>query len=58
MSPREGEPEFTLKPLGLVRKAIADRVFQSFHNIPQFDLHIDVDASALMRTKSIYINEK
>jgi len=58
MSPHEDEPEFTLKPLSLVRKTIADRVLQSFHDIPQFDLHLDVDASALVSTKCFYINKR
>lgn len=46
MSPIEPGPEFLLKPLTPVRKAIAERVSLSFRTIPQFDVHLEVDASA------------
>ncbi len=57
MCPLEKEPEFTLQPLSPVRKAIAERVSRSFQDIPQFDLHLDVDASALVRARTSFKNE-
>jgi len=45
------EPDYILKSLSPVRKAIANRVCWSFKNIPQFDLHMDVDASAFVQAK-------
>jgi pyruvate dehydrogenase E2 component (dihydrolipoamide acetyltransferase) len=53
MCPIEGEPEFILRHLSPVRKAITERVSRSFHSIPQFDLHMDVDASAIVQARVI-----
>jgi pyruvate dehydrogenase E2 component (dihydrolipoamide acetyltransferase) len=52
MCPIEKEPEFALKPLSPVRKAIAERVSRSFQTIPQFDLHLEVDASAFVGARA------
>lgn len=41
------EPEFTLKPVSPVRRSIIERVTESFREIPQFDLHMEVNASNL-----------
>ena len=54
MCPREPEPEFVLKPLTPIRKAIAKRVSDSFRDIPQFDLHAEIDASALRAARAGY----
>jgi pyruvate dehydrogenase E2 component (dihydrolipoamide acetyltransferase) len=50
--PIEKEPEFALKPLSPVRKAIVERVSRSFQTIPQFDLHLEVDASAFVGARA------
>jgi len=49
------EPDYVLKSLSPVRKAIAERVCWSFQNIPQFDLHMDADASALVRAREVIL---
>ncbi|MEA1995998.1 MAG: 2-oxo acid dehydrogenase subunit E2, partial [Gemmatimonadota bacterium] len=46
--------EFELKPLTPIRRAIAARVTESFHDIPQFDLHLEADASALKAVRARY----
>jgi pyruvate dehydrogenase E2 component (dihydrolipoamide acetyltransferase) len=45
------EPEFTLAPLSPVRKAIARRVSDSMREIPQFHLHVEADAAALVSAR-------
>jgi pyruvate dehydrogenase E2 component (dihydrolipoamide acetyltransferase) len=54
MCPREPEPEFILKPLSPIRKAIAKRVSDSFRDVPQFDVHVEVDASAMKTIRQQY----
>lgn len=45
------EPEFTLAPLSPMRKAIARRVSDSMREIPQFHLHAEADAAALLSAR-------
>ncbi|MEA2062697.1 MAG: dihydrolipoamide acetyltransferase family protein [Gemmatimonadota bacterium] len=52
---REPEPEFTLKALSPIRKAIAKRVSYSLREIPQFDLHLEIDASALKAARTGFL---
>ncbi|HUU29930.1 MAG TPA: 2-oxo acid dehydrogenase subunit E2 [archaeon] len=40
-----------LKPITPIRKAIAKMVSDSFRDIPQFDLHVEVDASSLVAAR-------
>ncbi len=54
MYSREPEPEFILKTHTPIRKAVAKRVSDSFRNIPQFDLHIEIDATALSAARERY----
>ncbi|MGB7295392.1 MAG: 2-oxo acid dehydrogenase subunit E2 [Candidatus Aminicenantales bacterium] len=41
-----------------MRKALADSVSRSFHNIPQFDIHMDVNASMIVRERTAHKNKK
>ncbi|MBN2289606.1 MAG: 2-oxo acid dehydrogenase subunit E2 [Candidatus Glassbacteria bacterium] len=54
MSSRRQEPEFVLRPLTPVRKAVAERVSVSCRSIPQFDLHLEAEAVALKTAREAY----
>lgn len=45
------EPEFTLAPLSVMRKAIAKRVGDSMREAPQFHLHAEADAGAFVAAR-------
>ncbi|MFH1762441.1 MAG: 2-oxo acid dehydrogenase subunit E2 [bacterium] len=54
MNVRPPEPEYILKPLASVRKAIAQRVADCFRHVPQFDLHVEIDASLMVEARQYY----
>jgi len=57
MSDKTDDFAFELIPHSAIRKAIAARVSQSCREIPQFDLHTELDATALVDTRNFYKTE-
>jgi pyruvate dehydrogenase E2 component (dihydrolipoamide acetyltransferase) len=54
MCPLELAPEFTLIPITPMRKNIGRTVATSFRDIPQFDVHVEVNASAMTAARKKY----
>jgi len=51
------EHQFIPRPLSPIRKAIARRVSSSIHEVPQFDVHAEADATALAESRARYKSE-
>ena len=54
MKDKKSEPEYTLKQISPVRKSIIAKVSESFRDIPQFDLHTEINAASIKSAREQY----